>query len=353
MPDAAPTRAMPDAAPTRAMPDAAPTRAMPDAAPTRATMMKAMLAVLVSTAAATLAAPVSADAQGGGETMTIPHATPEPLRSGHVDANGVRYYFQVHGEGEPLLLLHGGLGSIDMFGPVLPMLAEGREVIGVDLHGHGRTALGDRAIDVPDMADDMAVVLADLGYGEVDVLGYSLGAGVALRLAVQHPGIVRRLALVSGAFSREGFFPEMLPMQAEVGAGMAEAMMDTPMYRSYVAVAPHPEDFPKLLDRMGELMRTPYDWSEDVKSLSMPVMLVYGDSDMYRPEHIVQFYQLLGGGLRDAGWMRENMSRNRLAILPDLTHYEIFLSPAMAAAVLPFLNGQSGAGSWGEGMEGG
>jgi pimeloyl-ACP methyl ester carboxylesterase len=116
---------------------------------------------------------------------------------------------------------------------------------------------------------------------------------------------------------------EMLPMQAQVGAGMAEAMKETPMYASYKAVAPRPEDFPRLLDRMGELMRTPYDWSDEVKTLAMPVMLVFGDSDMYRPEHIVSFYQLLGGGLKDAGWMREHMSRNRLAILPDLTHYDL------------------------------
>jgi pimeloyl-ACP methyl ester carboxylesterase len=118
------------------------------------------------------------------------------------------------------------------------------------------------------------------------------------------------------------------------------------MYLSYIAIAPNPENFPKLLDRMGEYMRKSYDWSGDVKKLKMPVMLVYGDSDMFRPEHIVEFYQLLGGGLRDAGWMRENMSQNRLAILPDLTHYEAFFSPAMAATVLPFLNGKSASTSW-------
>jgi len=129
-------------------------------------------------------------------------------------------------------------------------------------------------------------------------------------------------------------------------------MKETPMYKSYVAIAPNPTDFPKLLDRMGELMRTPYDWAEDVKTLKMPVMLVYGDSDMFRPEHIVQFYQLLGGGLKDAGWMREHMSQNRLAILPDLTHYEMFASPLLAHTVLPFLNGQSGAKSWAEVQQG-
>ena len=270
------------------------------------------------------------------------------VQSGYVAANGLNYYYEIRGEGEPLLLLHGGLGNIEMFGPILPVLAAERRVIGVDLHGHGRTALGERPISLIDMGDDMAVILKELGYEEVDVLGYSLGAGVAFRFAVQHPQMVRRLALVSAGYAQDGFYPEMLPQQAAVGAAMAEFMKDTPMYQSYVAVAPKPEEFPKLLDRMGEFMRTPYDWSEDVKKLEMPVMLVYGDSDMFRPEHIVAFYQLLGGGLRDAGWQREHMSRNRLAILPDLTHYEMFLSPSLAATVLPFLNGKSGVGSWAE-----
>ncbi len=135
-------------------------------------------------------------------------------------------------------------------------------------------------------------------------------------------------------------------MQAQVGAAMLEQMKGTPMYESYVAVAPNPEEFPKLLDNMGEMMRTPYNWAEDVKKLKMPVMLVYGDSDMYRPEHIVEFYHLLGGGLRDAGWQREHMSQNRLAILPGLTHYDIFLSPMLTATVLPFLNGENATKNW-------
>src|SRR5690606_35288061 len=146
--------------------------------------------------------------------------------------------------------------------------------------------------------------------------------------------------------------PEMLPQQAQLSAAMADMMKETPMYQSYVAVAPVPGDFPRLLDRMGEYMRRSYDWADDVKTLEMPVMLVYGDADMYRPEHIVEFYKLLGGGLRDAGWMRENMSQNRLAILPDLTHYDIFLAPALARTVLPFLNGTSGSGSWSEQVQG-
>jgi pimeloyl-ACP methyl ester carboxylesterase len=271
-----------------------------------------------------------------------------PTKTGHVAVNGVSYYYEIHGQGEPLLLLHGGLGSIDMFGPVLPELARTRQVIGVDLHGHGRTPIGDRKISLIDMGDDLAVVLDRLGYQQVDAVGYSLGASVALRLAVQHPSKVRRLVLVSTGFARDGFYPEILAMQAQLGAAAADRMKDTPMYRSYAAIAPNPAEFPKLLDRMGELMRTPYNWADDVKTLKMPVMLVYGDSDTFRLEHIVEFYKLLGGGLQDAGWMREHMPQNRLAILPDVTHYDIFMSPVLVTTVLPFLDGTRGARSWSE-----
>ncbi|HVK37165.1 MAG TPA: alpha/beta hydrolase [Candidatus Kapabacteria bacterium] len=269
-------------------------------------------------------------------------------KTGYVAANGLRYYYEIQGTGEPLLLLHGGLGSIDMFGPILPVLAKQRTVIGVDLHGHGRTAIGDRPIRLPDIANDIAVVIRELGYDSVDVFGYSFGGGVALRLAIQHPESVRRVVIASAPFAQNGFYPEMLPMQAQVGAAMAESMKETPMYQSYVKVAPRPEDFPKLLDRMGELMRTPYDWSEDVKSVKAPVMLVYGDADMVRLDHVIEFYRLLGGGLKDAGWMREHMSPNRLAILPNVTHYELFYSPALAPTVMPFLDGQTTPPTWAE-----
>ncbi len=135
-------------------------------------------------------------------------------------------------------------------------------------------------------------------------------------------------------------------MQAQVGAAMAPMMKDTPMYKSYAAVAPDPAEFPTLLDRVGELMRTPYDWSADTKRLAMPVLLVYGDSDMFRLDHVVEFYRLLGGGLKDAGWQREHMSKNRLAILPNVTHYEMFMAPAMVTTVLPFLDDTQVAPSW-------
>jgi pimeloyl-ACP methyl ester carboxylesterase len=273
--------------------------------------------------------------------MTPTKAADPQTKSGHVQANGVRYYYEVHGKGEPLLLLHGGLGSIHLFAPALSELAESRQVVAVDLHGHGRTTLGSRPIDLIDIGDDLASVVRALGHDQIDVFGYSFGGGAALRFAVQHPDMVRRLVLASTPYAQSGFYPEMLPQQAAVGAAMAEQMKGTPMYESYAAVAPHPEDFPRLLDQMGAWMRRPYDWADDVRKLTMPVMLLYGDSDMIRLDHVVDFYQLLGGGLKDAGWMREHMSPNRLAILPDLTHYEVSLATELADTILPFLNGQS------------
>jgi pimeloyl-ACP methyl ester carboxylesterase len=268
------------------------------------------------------------------------------IRSGRQKIDGIDYYYELHGRGEPLLLLHGGLGSIDMMGPVLSKLAESRQVIAVDLQGHGRTPLGTRPFRLESIGNDMAELTRRLGFGKVDVMGYSLGGGVALRLALQKPEAVRRVVLVSTPFSDAGFYPEIRAQQAQVSAQAAPIMKDTPMYRSYAAIAPDPAEFPRLLDTLGSYMKQHYDWSEEVRQLKLPVLLVYGDGDMFLPEHEIQFYHLLGGGLRDAGWQREHLSQNRLAILPDLTHYDIFTTPRLATTVLPFLNGQSDAKSW-------
>jgi pimeloyl-ACP methyl ester carboxylesterase len=304
------------------------------------------LIAMIATVTASFAVPTIVPA--AQEKATMQTATPKPVKTGHAAVNGVNYYYAYYGTGEPLLLLHGGLGQIEMFGPNLTKLAQSRQVIGVDLQGHGRTALGDRELSLVDMGNDMAGVLKKLGYDKVDVLGYSMGGGVAFQFAVHHPEMVRRLVLVSTPYSQDGFYPEMLPQQAALGAAMAEQMKETPMYKSHVAIAPHPEEFPKLLDQMGASMRESYDWSADVKKLTMTVMLIYGDSDMFRPEHIVKFYQLLGGGLNDAGWQREHMSQNRLAILPNVTHYEMGLAPQLVETALPFLNGEGRPKSWNE-----
>jgi pimeloyl-ACP methyl ester carboxylesterase len=296
-----------------------------------------LIAVVVLVATATIAQ---------AEEGTMPLKTSAADKTGYVKAGGTDYYYEIRGSGEPLLLLHGGLGSTAMFAPILPALGAGRTVIGIDHLGHGHTALGQRKIDLAAIGDDMATILTALGYAQVDVLGYSFGGNVAFRLAVQHPEMVRRLVLVSAGYAMDGFYPDMRVQQKQVGAAMAEGMKDTPMYKSYVAEAPKPEDFPRLLDAMGDYMRGEFDWSADVAKLTMPTMIAFGDSDMYRPEHIVKFYQLLGGGLRDAGWMRENLPKNRLAIIPNRTHYDVFFAPELVGAVRPFLDGITQVPTW-------
>jgi pimeloyl-ACP methyl ester carboxylesterase len=287
---------------------------------------------IIAVALVALAAFAAAPAAGAQEAVA------KPDTSGYIAANGVDYWFEIRGKGEPLLLLHGGLFTTEQFGPVLTRLAEHRRVIGVDLQGHGHTALGSRKINMVDLGRDLAVVLHGLGVRQADVMGYSFGGGAALQLAIQHPELVRRLVLVSTPYAQSGWLAEMLPQQGALNAAMADAMKDTPMYKAYVTVAPRPQDFPRLLDARGELFRQPYDWSTGVGQLAMPVMLVYGDADLVRPEHMVSFYHLLGGGLHDPGWMREHMSNNRLAILPNVTHYEIGAAPVLATTVLPFIN---------------
>jgi pimeloyl-ACP methyl ester carboxylesterase len=273
-------------------------------------------------------------------------AVAAPDKSGRLAVNGLNYYYEVRGKGEPLLLLHGGLGSSDMFAPLLPSLTKGRQVIAVDLQGHGRTELGNRKFNLEALGDDMHGILKGLGYKQVDVMGYSFGGGVGFRLAVQHPEMVRRLVLVSAGYSAEGFYPEIREQQKGMTGEAAQYMKETPMYKSYVEIAPKPDDFPRLLNEIGDFMRKDYDYSADAAKLKMPVMLVFGDSDMYKPEHVIKFYQILGGGLKDAGWMRENLSQNRLAIIPNRTHYDIFLAPELVAMALPFLNGQTQVGGW-------
>src|ERR1700737_1025934 len=183
--------------------------------------IKTLIAIFAAVAAS-FAAPTIV--QATQEKPTMQTATPKPTKSGHAAVNGVNYYSPIYGTGEPLLLLHGGLGQIEMFGPNLTQLAQSRQVIGVDLQGHGRTPLGDRELSLVDMGNDMAGVLKKLGYDKVDVLGYSMGGRVAFQFAAQHPEMVRRLALVSAGYSQDGFYPEMLPQQAAVGAAMLGQM---------------------------------------------------------------------------------------------------------------------------------
>jgi pimeloyl-ACP methyl ester carboxylesterase len=263
----------------------------------------------------------------------------ERIKTGHVEAGGARYGYQIHGAGAPLLLLHGGFGTIEMFSPILGSLAARRQVIAVDLYGHGRTALTDRPIDPVTIGDDMAVVVRALGFDQVDALGFSFGGMVAFRLAVQHPDVVGKLVLASAPYADTGFYPDIREQQKAITREGAAMMMQTPLYEIYKAVAPRVDDFPEFVGRMGEAIRRPYDWSEEAKTLKPTTLLVFGDSDMFEPEHIVRFYQLLGGGLRDAGWDGAGMARHRLAILPGVTHYGMSDAPGLVDVALAFLKG--------------
>jgi pimeloyl-ACP methyl ester carboxylesterase len=263
--------------------------------------------------------------------------------TGHYAAiNGLNLYFETHGAGRPMILLHGGLGSGEMFGPILPALTERHQVIAPDLQGHGRTADIDRPIDVRLMADDIAALIEYLGLDQPDVVGYSLGGGVALQTAIKYPAMVRRLVAASANIRRDAIYPEMLAQQGQVGAAAAEFMKDTPMYQLYQRVAPRPEDFPRLLDKMGAGMAEDFDFTEEVRGLQVPALIVAADADMAPPSHYVEVFGLLDGGHRDGGWMGDGRPKggHALAILPGLTHYNIFSSPLFAAVTLAFLGDQ-------------
>ncbi len=267
--------------------------------------------------------------------------TSETMGGGtYADINGLHLYYEIHGTGRPLVLLHGGLGSSEMFGPILPTLAGDHRVVAVDLQGHGRTADIDRPIDLALMAGDIAALIDHLGLDQPDVLGYSLGGGVAFQLAFRHPEKIRRLISVSAHIRRDAIPAEMLAQQAQVSANAAAFLKETPMWELYERVAPRPEDFPRLLDKIGASMANDFDFSDEVRNLRVPTMIVAADADMAPPSHYVEMFKLLDGGLRDGGWMGEGRPKggHALAILPGLTHYNIAASPLLAAVALDFLD---------------
>jgi len=262
----------------------------------------------------------------------------------YADVNGIKLYYEIHGAGAPLILLHGGLGAISMFGPNLPALAEGRQVIAVDLQGHGRTADIDRPLSPELMADDIAALIKHLKLERPDLMGFSLGGGVALLTAIKHPELVGRLVVVSTPIRRDAFYPDILAQQKQVTAEAAEAMKQTPMYQLYASIAPRPEDWPRLLAKIGEGMAKDFDFSKEVAKIKATTLVVAGDADIFPPAHAVEVFGLLGGGKRDPGWDGSGRPKSQLAILPGVTHYTMGSAPALSAVVIPFLNEQSAAG---------
>jgi pimeloyl-ACP methyl ester carboxylesterase len=265
--------------------------------------------------------------------MTTPTAA-----SGLATVNGIELAYQLFGEGEPLVLLHGGFGSVEMFGPNVDALAAGRRVIGVDLQSHGRSPAADRPMRFETIADDIAALIRHLGLEKADLMGFSLGGGVALRTAIQHPDVVDRLVLVSTPFRRSGWYPEMTAGMDAMGPEFAEPLKQSPMYEAYRRIAPRVEDWLVLVTQVTELLKDDYDWTAEARGLSMPTLIVAGDADGLPPRHAVEFFELLGGGQRDANWDRSGMTQHRLAILPGATHYDINVAPALATTVAGFLD---------------
>ena len=256
----------------------------------------------------------------------------------YADVNGIKLYYQIHGEGRPLILLHGGLGAIEMFGPNLPALAANHRVIAVDLQGHGRTADIDRPLDLAAMGDDIAALIEHLGLGKTDLVGYSLGGGVAWQVAFRHPELVNRLVVASTLFRRNAFYPEILAQQRQIDAGMAEMMKQTPMYQLYSALAPRVEDWPRLLSKIGDAMLEDFDFSKEIAAVEAPVLIMVGDADIFPPSHALEMFELLGGGQRDGGWDGSGRPKSSLAIIPGATHYTIFSDPRFAQAAIEFLD---------------
>jgi pimeloyl-ACP methyl ester carboxylesterase len=268
--------------------------------------------------------------------------TTTPEGGQYANLNGVHLYYETHGSGRPLILLHGGLGSSEMFWPLIPALtAAGRQVVAADLQGHGRTADIDRPIDTRLMADDIAALIGHLGFEKPDVFGYSLGGGVAFWTAVKYPQLVNKLVIVSTNVTRDALPAEMLAQQGQVNSSVVDALKGTPMYELYQRVAPRPEDFGRLLDKVGESMAKDFDFSEELRGIQMPTLLVAADADMAPPSHYVEAFKLLDGGLRDGGWMGEGRPKggHALAILPGVTHYNILTSPVLVPTALAFFDG--------------
>jgi pimeloyl-ACP methyl ester carboxylesterase len=254
---------------------------------------------------------------------------------GYAPVNGLKMYYEIHGGGEPLLLLHGGVAASEVFDPLVPALAAGRRVITVDLQGHGRTRDVARPLRYEAMADDVAGLVDHLGLGRVDLLGYSMGGGVALQTAFRHPAVVGKLVVVSMTMKREGSYPEVLAIFDQMTANaprMGELMQQSPLAARY------PEaDWEAIFAKMGELETQEHDWSAEVAAMGAPTMLVFADADSIRPAHMVEFYGLLGGGQRDAGLDGSLRPVARLAVLPGRTHYDILGFPGLTDIVTAFL----------------
>lgn len=255
-------------------------------------------------------------------------------RTGYAPVNGLNMYYEIHGMGDPLVVIHGSFMTIELMGEIIPKLALSRQVIAVELQGHGHTADIDRSVSYEQLADDTAALLRHLGIGNANIYGYSLGGGVALQVAIRHAELVRKLIIVSAPYSSDGFYPEVLPGIAQVTPDLFNG---TPWREAYDRVAPNPEAFSTLIAKVKQLDMVPYAWPpEAVQAITAPTLIVIGDSDGIRPEYAVEMFRLLGGGV--FGDMA-GLPAAQLAVLPGTTHVGLIdRAEWLALLISPFLD---------------
>jgi pimeloyl-ACP methyl ester carboxylesterase len=263
----------------------------------------------------------------------------------YASVNGLEIYYEIHGTGEPLVLLHGAYMTIDAMGEVVPSLAKTRRVIAVEVQGHGRTADIDRPLSYEQMADDTAALLRHIGIEEADIFGYSMGGGIALQVTIRHPEVVRKLVLASVYYNNHGVYPEVLKVIETI---TPEAFAGTPWREEYDRIAPNPEDFPTLVAKLKELDLTFVGWPpEDIQAIEAPALIIIGDSDVVRPEHTVEMFRLIGGGV--AGDLA-GLPSSRLAVLPGTTHVGLVeRSDLLVSMIGEFLDTPMPEGQRGEG----
>jgi pimeloyl-ACP methyl ester carboxylesterase len=254
------------------------------------------------------------------------------MRTGYAPVNGLNMYYEIHGTGQPLVLLHGAFSAIGTsFGQLLPGLAKTRQVIGVELQGHGRTADIDRALSIENMADDVAALLRYLDIEQADLFGYSLGAAVALNMAIRHSDVVRKLVFMSGTYTLDGIQPGLMDGLGEM---KPEMMYGSPWHEEYTRIAPHPEEFDRLFAKKAAMDREIQDVpAEAIQSLQAPALIIAGDADLPRLEHVVEMFRLLGGG--GFGDTPAGLPDSQLAILPGTSHVTAVYRTEMLLAIIP------------------
>jgi pimeloyl-ACP methyl ester carboxylesterase len=251
--------------------------------------------------------------------------------TGYAPVNGLKMYYEVHGSGEPVVLLHGAFMTItNNWTDWIGELSKTRKVIAVEMQGHGRTADIDRDITNENLADDVAALLEQLKIPRADLIGYSMGGAVAMQCAIRHPDKVRKVVVISSMFRRDGMVEEARDAIPNL---TADAFKDTPIEAEYKKLSPTPDDFPKFVKRMIATASKGHDFDADkLKATTAPMFFIHGDADGVRLEHVAEMFRLKGGEVH--GDMKPR-SASRLAILPNTTHVTLM---QRMAVIVPMVN---------------